>query len=597
MSRKIRARTIYVRDDELRVNHDATDNALIKLIPGHSYDSTVSEWVFPVRQIEHVVKGLPHYGLDSSAIAKLDELQTSRQQVKKDWEAFTDTGELNPALLIHQKRVVNVAIERARRGTPTLAVFMDTGTGKTFTMLEIIKQLNPLRVLVVCPTSLVKAVWENEVKKWYPDLDVRALWRPTGNRGINALDTALRRQGQIHVVNFATFRTIAPTLIKAQGVNGNGLYDMLIVDESSIMKDHTSKTTAALLDFGKTVRSRFILSGCPAPNSPLEYFAQIKLIDDTILGPSFGNFCSRWFRPKWGGVGYEIKEEEREAMMAEIARVSIFIKKDECLDLPPLTVQVREVQMNEAQEKVYLELRDHLASKLDDSYAVVPNGILAKLMKLRQVTSGFIKPTDLLDDDEGPDDAEELDRVLKSLGIRPMGETPNNKPEMIIKDLSDTKLKALMEILEDELHDQQAIIWCQFIHEFELIHEALDKAGITHGLMYGETDKRQMAAIENDFLQGKSRVIVAHPRSVAHGHTWVNASYDIVFSLSYSYEEWKQSGDRIHRMGQTKACTRIVLASTLRDGSESLDHLLLVDIFESILKGFLRGVKCDDVEH
>ena len=35
--------------------------------------------------------------------------------------------------------------------------------------------------------------------------------------------------------------------------------------------------------------------------------------------------------------------------------------------------------------------------------------------------------------------------------------------------------------------------------------------------------------------------------------------YNIYYSLSFSYEEFKQSQDRIHRIGQKNRCTYIVL--------------------------------------
>ncbi|MBT8489907.1 MAG: ATP-dependent helicase, partial [Deltaproteobacteria bacterium] len=49
--------------------------------------------------------------------------------------------------------------------------------------------------------------------------------------------------------------------------------------------------------------------------------------------------------------------------------------------------------------------------------------------------------------------------------------------------------------------------------------------------------------------------LIAHPMSMAHGVTLTSCSYMVYFSLSYSYEEHKQSQDRIYRMGQKNVCT------------------------------------------
>ena len=40
-----------------------------------------------------------------------------------------------------------------------------------------------------------------------------------------------------------------------------------------------------------------------------------------------------------------------------------------------------------------------------------------------------------------------------------------------------------------------------------------------------------------------------------------NCSYAIYYSLSYSFEEYYQSHDRIYRKGQTNSCTYIFLNS------------------------------------
>ena len=69
----------------------------------------------------------------------------------------------------------------------------------------------------------------------------------------------------------------------------------------------------------------------------------------------------------------------------------------------------------------------------------------------------------------------------------------------------------------------------------------------------GDDAEKQKAI--SDFLSGRSRYFIANPQSAGHGLTFVNCSYAVYFSLTYSYELLKQSQDRIHRIGQNTKCT------------------------------------------
>lgn len=585
------------------VYHLYDDIRLIRAIPKHTFVSELSAFEYPIAELPLVLKTFTadgHAYETTDAVAdKLLELEEERHRNEQAFTDFDKRGldsgeEFNPLLKAHQKKVLHII---KTNSIDRMALFMDTGTGKTFTMLEIIKLLNPKRALVVCPLSLVRSVWLNESAKWHPELDVRSIWDPRANaKSLSALKTIIKREGQVNVITFATFRNIADTVVAMQK-SDNPPYDMLIVDESSIMKDYTSKTTKALLAFGETVKQCFILSGCPAPNGPDEYFAQMMLVNPDILGRSHGAFVSTWFQTGWGGKA-TITTKRLTELMAEISRQAIFIKKEDCLDLPEHSIIVRDVMMEPKQEETYKQLRDQLASKLDDSFAVVPKNFLAKLMKLRQVTSGFVKPTDLLEDDDTTtiNDIEELDAILKHLGIRAdmgNGATPAKSIDQVFN-LSDGKCQEIIDILTTELAHEQLIIWCQFTHEFDKLSGFLTKAGITHQAMHGATPKWKIDEIEESFKSGATRVLIAHPRSVAHGHTWTHCSYDIVMSSSYSFEEWKQSKDRIHRMGQTKPCTRIVLASVTGDGEKTIDHMLLSVVedkrnLDEVATQFLRG--------
>ena len=142
----------------------------------------------------------------------------------------------------------------------------------------------------------------------------------------------------------------------------------------------------------------------------------------------------------------------------------------------------------------------------------------AKLMKLREVVSGFIINKD-----------------------NTITDFPTNKDDVLAETLS-------------EIGDKQVIVWCQFTHEIERLAEKFDGVGIT------SKSKNRDDAIRA-FKNGEIKLLFAHPQLLGKGLTFVNCTYNIYYSLSFSYEEFKQSQDRIHRIGQKNKCTYIILQS------------------------------------
>jgi SNF2 family DNA or RNA helicase len=151
---------------------------------------------------------------------------------------------------------------------------------------------------------------------------------------------------------------------------------------------------------------------------------------------------------------------------------------------------------------------------------------LAKLMKLREITSGFAINTS----------GQEMD----------IGESP--------------KLNELLEVIE-EAGNQQQIIWGCFKWDINKICSMLRECfgEGCYRTLYSATKDHQASI--NEFKAGDARFLVANPRSAAHGLTFTNCSLETFFSLDYSWEFYEQAKARIHRAGQTKSCTYIHLVA------------------------------------
>jgi len=89
------------------------------------------------------------------------------------------------------------------------------------------------------------------------------------------------------------------------------------------------------------------------------------------------------------GWKYAITDENRELLMVEIKPYTHWVKKEEALDLPEKIDESREVMLSAQERKAYKEMEDLLITEID-GVEVTAQIALTKLMKLRQVTAGFL---------------------------------------------------------------------------------------------------------------------------------------------------------------------------------------------------------------
>ena len=77
------------------------------------------------------------------------------------------------------------------------------------------------------------------------------------------------------------------------------LFDLLVIDETSRLKDPSGKRARALLKIAGRFRTRWGLTGTPRPNSSMDLFMPAAIITDGALwGRAFVPWQKRHFRPR-----------------------------------------------------------------------------------------------------------------------------------------------------------------------------------------------------------------------------------------------------------------------------------------------------------
>lgn len=440
-------------------------------------------------------------------------------------------------------------------------MFHDMGLGKTRTALEIYKyyrQATPaLKLMVVCPLSLINAAWGEDIGKFtpykYQDLHKNKTPDMTND---------------IFVINYEALMSLKV----CEAVHNISMMSptMCVLDESSKIKNHKAKTTKIILSLRDNFKYRLIMSATPAPNSEMEYWSQMCFVNEKILSRSFYKFRNEFFHLGRGGQTmipngsylskgqaaeifkkgwkYEITEANKARLIARISPYCHMAKKDECLDLPETITEKRLLPLRPKQKKAYADMARHFVCEILGQN-IAAQQALTKIMKLRQITSGFL-----------------INAEGKAVDI---GENP--------------KLKELIELLE-QAGNRQVTIWAQFHHEIRTIKKLLGDRAVT---MYGETSDKDAAV--DAFKKSEAQYLIAHPHSAGHGLTFTNCSLQVFYSLDYSHEYHEQARGRIHRAGQLHKCTYIYL---LCEGTidESIYKVLKDKKHETeILEDLLRG--------
>jgi len=425
-------------------------------------------------------------------------------------------------LMDHQRKSALTATIEPRR-----ALFHDVGTGKSVTGIEFIKQ-KQVKTLVLTKLGIIRDAWIHDLKQFAPEINAINLWalKQKNSPAARKLFSQSLEECEVAIINFESFRSLQPELEQAG-------FQMLLIDESAKVKDNRSKITEAIIKFSDNMDFVYPLSGNPAPNTEMEYWSQLRVVDPLLFGANFYAFRAKYFYSYgYGGFKWEMKENKRDEFLEKLASVSEVVRKEDVLDLPEKTENVRRVYLDAKERKAYEDMKKHLVIEFGDKEVIAANAAV-KLMKLREGTSGFY-----LDDEKN---------VVK---------------------VGNSKFNELKELLE-EIGDNQVIIWTHFHYEGDQIEKMLEDKSYCRidGTIKNQNVKD--ASLEA-FKNGNVQYLISHPASLGHGVTMVNCTYAVYFSLSHSWELYDQSSGRIYRKGQTSKCTYYFLIA-----DNSVDEVIM----------------------
>lgn len=384
-----------------------------------------------------------------------------------------------------------------------------------------------------CMTSAVRT----HTGIWKPGMDLRK-HRFLGNEKMRVL-----------AFNIEAFSADSGRAAKALAQYLKSGRVMLILDESTGIKNPRAARTKELIDLAPLASCRAILTGTPITRGIEDLWAQYQFLDPEIIGMSnFYAFRGRYCvtRPAFRGAGVGVVKivgyRNMEEFVRKIAPVTFVVPKD-VLGLPPKTYERINVELTDEQRRAYNALRNKLIDDLHEQRIVSPANAAVRLVRLQQVLCGRLVVNDS-DDPEAP---------------------------ATVRQVASRRVSATVDFVED--NPDPYVIWCRFVPDLFDLEKALKKIGRKPVLHYGAMDDEDRAKAKKMMMDGKATDFLASV-GISKGLDGLQHVIDrgIYYSGTFNREDRWQSEDRIYRLG-TKGS--VVFFDVVAGPGKTVDHMIM----------------------
>ena len=401
-------------------------------------------------------------------------------------------------LFSHQRDAMEYAKSRDK-----IALFMEMLLGKTLVTIRWAERQRGKK-LVVLPLAVAEV--------WVEELSMEGL------SSTLLIGSWQRRLEQYFESTDDWFITNYEYLLSDNCVARYVPWDVVILDESSKLRNARNKTTKAAIKYFQLVPRKAILSGLPNPESELDFFEQFRFLHGEFMGEdSYWRFRHQYYAQagyEWralAGVAKEIRDEVHDLAF-------ILDRVDAGMSNERLTT-TRHVTLPSSIRSVYDEAEDQLVLAMEET-----NLHIVRDNWLAQLTGGFF---------------EKDDRAY----------------------CHSAKTDALVELLEGELRGQPVIVWFRFNRELYGVESLLKERGIRCVAVTGRTKSTNKNLRLFRFKNRKVNVLLMQLKCGKYGLNLSVSSTAIYFGNSFSFEDRAQSVERIAHPSKIDALLTIDLVA------------------------------------
>lgn len=374
------------------------------------------------------------------------------------------------------------------------------GLGKTAVGIMGGAALPPGPRLVVCPKA-VRAQWVEELHEWLPGTPATILEWPDDFEDYN----------QWYITHYEALVRYGAELSTIPWV-------YVVLDEAHRIKNRKTKRTHWAKIVARHAYRRVALTGTPMEKHPDDLWSILNFLDEKAF-PSYWRFFEAHILTKRNYLGYtEVLGLRNPTQFATL--VAPYIQRHTMVEvaptLPPKWVHKVPVQMDAAQQQLYVAVRDAKDIELitDGGVIIIPH-VLAQIVRLQQISSDPSLP-------------------------------PMNSPH------SSSKLEWVKEYVADN-PEERIVVFTNFRETAQRMAMSLGAALIMGGIQTGYDDWRK----------GLLKVLVGTIAGMGEGLSLGSASTAIFLDQHWSSTKMSQAVDRIYRIDITEPKNIIHLYSVL----------------------------------
>lgn len=434
----------------------------------------------------------------------------------------SDGLDVNPILFPHQQAIVRWAVLGGRR-----AIFAAFGLGKSVIQLETVRLTlanHPGRGLIICPLG-VRQEFKHDAEML--GIETRFIRRTEEVAGPG-----------IYITNYESVR---------DGRLDPSLFDVVSLDEASVLRSYGSKTFQTFLDLFADTPFKFVATATPSPNRHKEliHYAGFLGVMDT------GQCLTRFFKRDSTEAGnLQLFPHKEEEFWLWLSSWSVFLQKpgdlgfsDDGYALPEHEITRHEVAVDHNENTVVDR----------DGQAHMFRGV------------GSISIVDVAREKR----ATLTERVAKAMEIIATYGHPS---------------------VTDGIVSDQIVLWCDLNDEQRALEQACAAAGLTYSSVYGSLTVEESERRLGEWKDRRTFALIGKPVMLGQGMNLQQCNKAVFVGITHKFNQVIQATHRIHRFGQTRTChTHLIYAESERSVMADLDakwdqHRKLTAVMSNIIR-------------
>jgi SWI/SNF-related matrix-associated actin-dependent regulator of chromatin subfamily A-like protein 1 len=498
----------------IRFEYDAEIVKAVKNIPGRRWNDSDKVWIAPQSSVKEVATFAKHHNLNiADDVAGFVIDQEAKISASKAAYAEIEIQGLGGEPYPFQKAGIAYLAEAER------ALLGDEpGVGKTIQALGVLQYLEAFPALIVVPASL-KLNWEREANKWIPGKKILVIQGRD-----NGYDYA---NYDLVIINYDVIKAHQESLMEVE-------FKAIICDESHYCKNPKSLRSKAVKKIAAEIKYRFLLTGTPVVNRPIELAHQLDIINRLDDLGGFFPFAKRYCEAYKSRFGWDFSGAAHLDELHEKMRASFYIRrtKDQVLkELPSKTHAVIPVEITNRRE--YEKAKEDTILWLGEQ-AEQDKEFLASIAHMPKDDQREAKWARRQEAEYKAAQAEVLVRInaLRKLAMQ-------------------GKLKSVIDWTRDFLESDEKLII--FAHHIEAQDAMLEEFPGTRIQSKDDSETRQ--ANVDRFQDGDSQTIVCSLKAAGVGLTLTASSNVLFVEQGWTPADMDQATDRTHRIGQDSAVT------------------------------------------